>query len=56
MQTKIKIKKGDTVKVIAGVAKGETGTVLEVDRKKQRVFVEGLSVKNKKHVKPQTDR
>jgi len=55
MQTKFKIKKGDTVKVIAGVAKGETGTVLEVDRKKQRVFVEGLSVKNKKHVKPQSD-
>ena len=56
MQTKVKIKKGDTVKVIAGAAIGQEGTVLDIDRKKQRVFIEGLSVTNKKHVRPQTDK
>ena len=56
MQKKIKIKKGDTVKVIAGAALGQEGTILEVDHKKDRVYIEGLSVVNKKHVKPQTDK
>jgi len=56
MQTKLKIKKGDTVKVVAGAAVGQEGTILEVDQKKQRVIVEGLSVLNKKHVKPQSDK
>ena len=56
MQKKFKIKKGDTVKVIAGAALGQEGTILEVDHKKDRVYIEGLSVVNKKHVKPQTDK
>ena len=53
---KFKIKKGDTVKVIAGAALGQEGTILDVDHKKERVFIEGLSVVNKKHVKPQSDK
>ncbi len=56
MQTKLKIKKGDTVKVIAGAAKGSEGAVLDIDPKKERVFVEGLSIVNKKHVRPQSDK
>lgn len=44
-----KIKKGDTVRVIAGVDKGKEGKVLEV--KNGRVKVEGVS-KVKKHIKP----
>ena len=56
MQKKLKIKKGDTVKVIAGAALGQEGTILEVDHKKDRVYIEGLSVVNKKHLKPQTDK
>lgn len=56
MQTKCKIKKGDTVKVIAGAAGGQEGTVLEFDRKNERVFIEGLSVTNKKHIRPQVDK
>ena len=56
MQKKFKIKKGDTVKVIAGAALGQQGVILDVDNLKQRVFIEGLSVVNKKHVKPQTDK
>ena len=56
MQKKLKIKKGDTVKVIAGAASGQQGVILDVDYSKERVFVEGLSVINKKHVKPQSDK
>ncbi|MEC8968987.1 MAG: 50S ribosomal protein L24 [Bacteroidota bacterium] len=56
MQKKFKIKKGDTVKVIAGAAIGQEGVILELDSKKDRVYIEGLSVVNKKHVKPQTDK
>jgi len=56
MQKKFKIKKGDTVKVIAGAALGQQGVILDVDYVKERVFIEGLSVVNKKHVKPQSDK
>lgn len=44
-----KIKKGDTVRVIAGVEKGKEGKVIEV--KNGKVKVEGVN-KMKKHVKP----
>jgi len=33
------IKRGDTVQVIAGKDKGVKGTVLEVDKREQRVIV-----------------
>jgi len=56
MQKKFKIKKGDTVKVIAGAALGQQGVILDVDYTKERVFIEGLSIVNKKHVKPQSDK
>ena len=56
MQKKFKIKKGDTVKVIAGAALGQQGVILDVDYTKERVFIEGLSVVNKKHVKPQSEK
>ena len=44
------IRKGDTVKVIAGKEKGKTGKVLEILRKKGRVRVEKLMTV-KRHVK-----
>ena len=47
----MKIKKGDTVKVIAGVDKNSEGKVLSVDTKKGRVLVEGVNVITK-HAKP----
>ena len=47
----MKIKTGDTVKVIAGRDVGAEGKVLSVDRKKGRVLVEGVN-KVKKHTKP----
>ena len=37
------IKKGDTVQVIAGNAKGTTGKVLKVYVKEQKVVVEGVN-------------
>ena len=46
----IKIRKGDTVKVIAGRDKGKTGRVLEVVSEKDRVLVEGVMMM-KRHTK-----
>jgi large subunit ribosomal protein L24 len=46
----MKIKKGDTVKVIAGKDKGAEGKVIQVLREKQRVVVEGVN-RVKKHTK-----
>ena len=48
---KLKIKTGDTVKIIAGEEKGKEGKVLRVDREKNRAIVEGLNLV-KKHTKP----
>ena len=47
----LKIKKGDTVKVIAGKDKDKEGKVIAVDSKKNKVTVEGVNVV-KKHEKP----
>ena len=47
----VKIKKGDTVKVIAGKDKDKEGKVISVDRKKNKVLVEGIN-KITKHEKP----
>ncbi|MCR5526124.1 MAG: 50S ribosomal protein L24 [Lachnospiraceae bacterium] len=46
-----KIKKGDTVQVIAGKDKGKSGKVLSVDVKKNKVVVEGVNMISK-HEKP----
>jgi len=48
---KVKIKKDDTVKVIAGRDSGKTGRVLDVDTAKGRVLVEGISMV-KRHTRP----
>lgn len=48
---KLRIKKGDTVKVIAGAHKGKTGKVVRTDIAKQEVFVDGIGVIKRK-VKP----
>lgn len=49
----MKIKKGDTVKVIAGKDKGKEGKVVAVDVKKGTVTVEGVNM-HTKHTKPST--
>ncbi|MHB8142521.1 MAG: 50S ribosomal protein L24 [Thermoleophilia bacterium] len=53
-KNKLKIKKGDTVKVIAGKARGKTGKVLRVDLEKERVVVERLNMV-KRHKRPTPD-
>ncbi|RKR80275.1 large subunit ribosomal protein L24 [Mucilaginibacter gracilis] len=50
-QPKLKIKKGDLVKVIAGDSKGSQGKVIEVLVSKSRVLVEGANMVSK-HTKP----
>lgn len=47
----LKIKKGDTVKVIAGKNKDKEGKVISVDPKKGTVLVEGVNMITK-HTKP----
>jgi large subunit ribosomal protein L24 len=51
IKLKIRIKKDDTVKVIAGRDKGKTGRVLHVDRVTGRVLIEGVSMV-KRHTRP----
>ena len=46
----MKIKKGDTVKVLSGNDKGKTGEVLEVIPKTQKIVVKGINIR-KKHIK-----
>jgi large subunit ribosomal protein L24 len=48
---RIKIRKDDLVRVIAGRDKGKTGKVLEVDRFARKVTVEGVMVV-KRHTRP----
>lgn len=48
---RVKIKKDDLVRVIAGKDKGKTGKVLEVDRFARKVTVEGVMVV-KRHTRP----
>lgn len=48
---KLKIKSGDTVRVIAGDHKGSEGKVLRVLREKNKAVVEGVNMVSK-HTKP----
>ncbi len=47
----VKLKKGDTVKVLAGKEKGKTGKILKVQADKNKVVVEKLNIV-KRHQKP----
>ncbi len=44
---RFKIRKEDQVKVLAGKDKGKVGRVLRVDRKRDRVLVEGVNIVKK---------
>jgi large subunit ribosomal protein L24 len=48
---KIKIKKGDMVKILAGNSRGQEGKVLDLDTDRYRAFVEGINIVSK-HTKP----
>jgi large subunit ribosomal protein L24 len=49
----LRIRRDDTVRVIAGKDRGRTGRVKSVDPKKQKVYVEGVNI-IKRHIKPRT--
>jgi len=53
-QQKLNIKKGDTVKVIAGVSKGQQGKVLDVLSDDRKVLVEQVNLVSK-HTKPNAE-
>jgi large subunit ribosomal protein L24 len=48
---KLKIRKGDTVKVIAGDSKGQQGKITEIIIEKNRAVIEGVNMISK-HTKP----
>ena len=49
----VRIRRDDTVRVIAGKDRGRTGRVKSVDAKNERVYVEGVNIV-KRHIKPRT--
>ena len=51
---KLKIKTGDTVKVIAGDHKGEEGKIVKIFVDKNKAIVEGVNMISK-HTKPSAD-
>src|SRR3990170_4357231 len=51
MASRLKIRRDDQVLVISGKDRGKTGRVVEVDPKKDRVYVEGLNIV-KRHQRP----
>ncbi|MCH1430969.1 MAG: 50S ribosomal protein L24 [Flavobacteriaceae bacterium] len=51
MAVKIKIRKGDTVRVITGSHKGAEGEVLRISKEDNKAVVEGVNLV-KKHNKP----
>jgi large subunit ribosomal protein L24 len=48
---KLKLKKGDTVRVISGESRGQEGKIVSIDTKKMRAIVEGVNMISK-HSKP----
>ncbi len=47
----MKLKKGDTVKVLSGNDKGKTGEILEILPKSSKIIVKDVNIR-KKHTKP----
>ena len=48
---KLSLRKGDRVRVMRGNERGKDGTILRVDREKNRVVVEGVNLR-KRHMRP----
>ena len=49
----LKVRRGDTVQVIAGKDSGKQGRVLRVEPRKNRLYVEGLNIV-KRHQRPRS--
>ncbi len=50
----MKMRKGDTVKIMTGKDKGKTGKILKVLVKKDKILIEGLNL-YKKNVRPKKE-
>ncbi|MBI3627508.1 MAG: 50S ribosomal protein L24 [Candidatus Sungbacteria bacterium] len=50
----MKIKKGDTIQIMAGKDRGKTAKVLHVWPKEARLLAEGINIK-KKHIRPRQE-
>ena len=48
---KLFVRKGDRVRVMRGNERGKEGTILRVDREKNRVVIEGVNLR-KRHMRP----
>jgi large subunit ribosomal protein L24 len=53
-QKKLHVKVGDSVTIISGFHKNETGEILQVNQKTGKVIVKGINFKFK-HMKPNTE-
>ena len=51
---KIHVKIGDTVRIISGFSKNETGEVIKINRKTGTLIIKGINFKFK-HIKPNTE-
>ena len=51
---KMHIKIGDTVTVISGFYKNESGEVIKINRKTGKIIIQGINFKFK-HIKPKTE-
>jgi large subunit ribosomal protein L24 len=50
---KLHVKVGDTVRILSGFHKNETGEVIQINKKTGKIVVKGINFKFK-HVKPNT--
>ena len=48
---KVHVKIGDTVRILSGFHKKQTGEVLKINRKTGKLFIKGINFKFK-HIKP----
>jgi large subunit ribosomal protein L24 len=53
-QQKIHVRVGDTVKIISGFHKNETGEVISINKNTGKIIVKGVNFKFK-HIKPRTE-
>ena len=53
-QSNIHVKIGDSVTIISGFHKNETGEVLNINKKTGKIIVKGINFKFK-HIKPRTE-
>ena len=53
-QQKIHVRVGDTVKIISGFHKNETGEVISINKNTGKIIVKGVNFKFK-HIKPKTE-